>query len=213
MEDDDPPTVSRMLKYLYTLDYGDGGPVLLEPDASATSENPGSETMLALDSDEPEAPDTLSDGKRPNENDMNIDATVQCKLMNNARVYALADKYAIPALMKLARDKFETWSHSVLEGLYNPDVIDLVFESTPDTDTGLRNIVIEICAGKVDSVLLDRDVCNEIEKHGDLGLGMLRKVIEQYDNKLCAANHCADVWRDWALNRKGKMGFLSIDET
>ena len=82
LDDDDQSTVRRMLTYLYTLDYdeGDHFPAV----AMAVSvEDPTSK------------PDVVDDT-----------TVCHCKRMSNIRVYAIADKYDLPALKELAKPKF-----------------------------------------------------------------------------------------------------------
>ena len=68
------------------------------------------------------------------------------KMMNNVVVGAIAQKYDIGELKKLATAKFREllWlgapSHSV------PDIITAVFRTTSVTDPGLRNVVNDFCA-------------------------------------------------------------------
>lgn len=61
--------------------------------------------------------------------------------MIHARVYALAEKYTMEGLKYLAKTKFNALHGHVLnEGFYK--AIDIIFTSTPDSDMGLRKIVV-----------------------------------------------------------------------
>lgn len=103
--------------------------------------------------------------------------------MNNVRVYALAEKYNIPALKELAKTKFQNCKADYSYPLYR-DVINAVFNSTPDTDSGLRDIVILKCAKKLEENLNEEGVAPMIRDHGSLGLGLLREIVKQHKSQL-----------------------------
>lgn len=64
-------------------------------------------------------------------------------LLLHTQVYALAEKYDIPSLKSLARQKFETAMACHYDSPEFPDAIEDAYCSTIDTDRGLRDIVIE----------------------------------------------------------------------
>ena len=147
-----------MLTYLYTLDYDDGD----APQAMA----------VALSRN--------TDGRVPD------DATASdCKRMNNVRVYALAEKYNIPALKDLAKTKFIK-GQGTHKCVHYREVITAIFESTPDTDSGLRNIAIRKCSNamNVEKCLEEEVLAPVIRDHGSLGLGMLREVVMRHKSEL-----------------------------
>ena len=149
-----------MLTYLYTLDYDDGDAY----QAATETASQYTDGLVADSSSELEAVD---------------DETVyHHKRMNNVRVYALAEKYGMPALKKLAETKFKDYETSS-RFIHNQEVINAIFDSTPDTDSGLRNIVIRMSvkASKVVEILGDAGLAPVIRHHGSFGLGMLREVI------------------------------------
>ena len=62
----------------------------------------------------------------------------------HVKVYALGDKYDVPSLKTTALRKFDKLSSSAWKNAEFPRVVEMVFESTPDSDMGLRNIVTDI---------------------------------------------------------------------
>lgn len=174
LDDDDQSTVRRMLTYLYTLDYdeGDAFPAV----ATAVSQNTDS-----LVKDPTSKPDVVDD------------ATVShCKRMNNIRVYALAEKYNIPALKNLAKTKFEKHELSCDPTHYS-EVIRAIFDTTPETDLGLRDIVIQrsAMAGALKCILKEDSLASVIRDHSSLGLGMLREVVKRHGSALGSLHHDA----------------------
>lgn len=165
LDDDDQSTVRRMLTYLYTLDYDDA-------DASQVVAVAASQNADSHVADTSAKPEPIND------------ATIShCKRMNNVRVYALAEKYNIPALKELAKTKFEKCKAGFSYSLYR-EVVSAVFESTPDTDSGLRNIVILKCANTVEKSLKEEGVAPMIRDHGVLGLGLLREVVKKHKSQV-----------------------------
>ena len=160
LNDDDPSTVRRILTYLYTLDYDDAD--ASQAVAVAASQNADSNVLDS--SSKPEAIDDATTSHR--------------KRMNNVLIYALADKYNIPALKELAKTKFQNCKAGYSYSLYR-DVISAVYESTPDTDSGLRDIVILECAKEVEDILDEERVAPMIRDNGSLSLGLLREVVKQ----------------------------------
>jgi len=65
-------------------------------------------------------------------------------LLLHTRVYALAEKYDIPALKALARQKFEMAMACNYDSPDLPEAIEEVYCSTLDTDRGLRDIVLDL---------------------------------------------------------------------
>lgn len=71
----------------------------------------------------------------------------------NAQVYSLADRYMIPTLKHLAKDKFET---AIKTGWAMDDfllAVDVVYSSSPESDRGLRDLVVGISGGNLKELL------------------------------------------------------------
>ena len=69
--------------------------------------------------------------------------TDDSNLLNHTRVYALAEKYDVPALKELARSKFEMAMACFYDSPEFADAIEEVYCSTIDSDRGLRDIVLQ----------------------------------------------------------------------
>ncbi|RYP71327.1 hypothetical protein DL771_004904 [Monosporascus sp. 5C6A] len=83
----------------------------------------------------------------------------------NAQVYSLADKYIIPSLKSQAREKFETAISTGWAMDDFPLAIAEVYNSTPDSDRGLRDLTVKIARTNINALLkteLFRDVLGEI---------------------------------------------------
>ncbi len=82
----------------------------------------------------------------------------------DAQVYGLADKYAIPALKSHALEKFRMVISSgwVMDDF--PLAVSEAYNSTPETDRALRDLVVEISNTNINKLLenkLFRDVLRE----------------------------------------------------
>ena len=166
LDDDEPETVKRMLLYLYTLDYADGDvpDAPIEHDATAAHDAPAEHDSLAEQVDtEPYRPPQLRRKIQTTTEEEADSGTIleplQCadphdpRMMNNALVYAVAEKYDIPELKELAKQKFQTlacskWPHDDFHA-----VIEIVFSTTHDGDMGLRQIVLDICEEHFQDIL------------------------------------------------------------
>jgi len=64
-------------------------------------------------------------------------------LLTHTRVYALAEKYGIPALKNLAKHKFERQMACYYDSPEFADAVEEVYSSTIDNDRGLRDVVLQ----------------------------------------------------------------------
>ena len=165
LNDDDQSTVQRMLTYLYTLDYDDGDAL----PAVARDGSPNTDSPVLDITPEP---------------DVNDDEMIShCKNMNNIRVYALADKYNIPALKELAKTKFQTCiTAREIETTRFAEIVDSIFNSTHETDPGLRDIITSSVADTSTpaEILGEGPLASAIRDHSTFGLGLLREVVKKH---------------------------------
>ena len=108
-------------------------------------------------------------------------------LMVNAKVYAMAEKFDIPQLKVLAKEKFA--KHA-----YGWPILDLanvaheVLTSTPSSDRGLRDIVHNIIANHVTEITTDsendnhRQLLSVIASEGELVVDILREKAKEMDD-------------------------------
>ena len=101
------------------------------------------------------------------------------RLLNNIAVYATAEKWEALQLKDLAQEKVQTLlsQHTLTPDL--PLVIDAIFETTPNSDQGLRNVAIDFCK-QYDEAIAGNDVLQRmIIDHGELALGMVQKMMQE----------------------------------
>ena len=158
LEEDDPPTVCRMLTYLYTLDYDDDGPLASAKYYMANETK--ADAYQALMTTTLSAEDRL----------------MHAKMINNVVVYAIAQKYDIEELKELAMVKFcdVLWLKGPTYAFL--DIITAVFETSSITDPGLRPVAVKYCTHYSTQILADKYLCCVIKDHGELGLEVLREV-------------------------------------
>ena len=92
-------------------------------------------------------------------------------LMSHVRVYALAEKYDIEGLKCLAAVKVD----DIADGDMCKDfhaIVAAVFETTPSSDRGLRDVVSRICANHIDAILVDKNWKETLASNGEIGLAM-----------------------------------------
>lgn len=181
-----------MLSYLYTLEYDDGqrqseeeikGTQQQRQEASSDAILPLVSQSLSASVEEASSPETAS----PTASSPLLQASSKDispaearhapheRLMNNVLVYALADKYDIPELKTLAKAKFSTLVGSSLEDLST--TANAVFTTTPASDLGLRDIVINVCSESVQAALDNESIVSTMEEQGSFALGVLRHIV------------------------------------
>ena len=179
MHDDDPETVKRMLSYLYTLDYSDErlpddptetvvAEAILPPHLRhKTKTATGGENRLGGPSSGVES-EPLYDPKR----------------LNNVLVYAVADKYDIPELKELAKRKFQHLMNNEWSNVEFEAVRDTIFGNTPSQDTGLRQILSQICIDHVEDIVKDVRLRSVVLSNEELAHALLEHAMrEKADNK------------------------------
>ncbi|KAJ4327196.1 Kelch-like protein 10 [Fusarium piperis] len=94
------------------------------------------------------------------------------------RLYIMADKYDVPALRLLARDRFYRaveveWEYA---GCF-PDIVDELYLGTPQTDTAMREIVCRIVGSRILDDRVREKMRPVMEKHGDFAFGVMEYAI------------------------------------
>ena len=101
-------------------------------------------------------------------------------LMANTLVYAIADKYDIGCLKRLAIAKFRringdyAWDCEEFSTIKFSTIVTEIFDTTPDNDVGLRSVVSEICAGFIDELLAREEWNQLLADNGAIGLSILK---------------------------------------
>lgn len=72
------------------------------------------------------------------------DTESESHLVLHTQVYALGEKYDIPSLKQLARQKFEMAAACYYDAAELAEAIELVYQSTIDSDRGLRDVVVQL---------------------------------------------------------------------
>jgi len=73
----------------------------------------------------------------------------------NTHVYAIADKYDIHELKELAKDKFEGLVKEQWKEDAFPEALRAVYETTPVTDRGLRDIAAQVAYDNITELMSD----------------------------------------------------------
>ena len=171
LQDDDTPTVHRMMKYLYTLDYDDKGEA-----ASVATYGHGKGVSGNLQAVTVIEEDELSENNSPSYHE----------LLNNVAVYAIADKYDIPELGALAAKKFciAIWDSMLVTDMASlRAIIDAVFEATPDAKRDLRDAVIWYCKHWNKAFIDNEDSAAIVKDYGEIGLAIIRELFLKLEQK------------------------------
>ncbi|EMD86655.1 hypothetical protein COCC4DRAFT_33157 [Bipolaris maydis ATCC 48331] len=91
-------------------------------------------------------------------------ADVASPMVFNVKVYSIADKYDVPALKSIAREKFKESVKTCWNMDDFPHAIAEVYSSTPPNDQGLRDLIVEVACERITELLQKqgfRDVLGE----------------------------------------------------
>lgn len=116
----------------------------------------------------------------------NCDNNTSCQrddqptLFSSIRVYAIADKYNVPCLKDLAKQRFDSWARCNWACADFTAIIREVFNSTPSSDPGLRDIVYGIVVIHSDFFTQNVGFREMVEDIGEFGLGMLDKLVARH---------------------------------
>jgi hypothetical protein len=92
----------------------------------------------------------------------------QSILFSSIHVYAIAERYGIPDLKALAKERFRECSQTNWACVEFPSIIRVVFESTPSSDSGLRDIVPQLVVEHADEFIENADFLSLVEGNGQL---------------------------------------------
>ncbi|KAL8917161.1 MAG: hypothetical protein Q9208_008130 [Pyrenodesmia sp. 3 TL-2023] len=189
LSEDDPDTLRRILDYLYRADYNDDDSTQVvkaeEDSAQAGDESrtstrmPGIEdnnnhdTSAQTSTQSTAAKVDLAKKDEVSESPLSSYGTPISAPLNNALVYALAEKYDIQQLKELARCKFEIRS---AEKWHVDDIIRVlpeIYKTTPSTDRGLRDIIINVCSRYLNGLMLHKGLRRILHDNSALASEML----------------------------------------
>ena len=179
LKEDDPPTVRRMFTYLYTLDY----------DTVGGEENAASIGPYLLNASYKYMDATTAPSSE--------EARLRTQLVSHIAVYAIAEKYDIQEMKHLAVSKFATALKEPAADLSYTlsSLINAVFETTPSTDTLLRNVMTKYCHTHFKALIDDDIFLQTLSQHPDLCLGLVQEMITEREEKATQAQALAESHR------------------
>ncbi|KAH7163338.1 hypothetical protein B0J13DRAFT_669926 [Dactylonectria estremocensis] len=94
------------------------------------------------------------------------------------RIYVMADKYDVPLLRLLARDRFYRAAELLWEDAECfPDVVDELYRLTPETDTAMREIVCRLVGNRVNESPIRDKMRAVMREHGDFTVGVMEYML------------------------------------
>jgi hypothetical protein len=98
------------------------------------------------------------------------------------RLYIMADQYDVPALRLLARDRFYRAAEMGWEVADDfPDIVDYLYENTPDTEVAMREIVCRLVGSRIQAKQVRVKMDRVMRKHGDFAVGVMNYTWESMD--------------------------------
>jgi hypothetical protein len=113
-----------------------------------------------------------------------------CPMVFNAKVYSAADFYDIQHLKTLATQKFKIATESNWNNTPSlfAKAIAIVYDTTPESDRALRDIVFEVTRKNLGELLDCSEFRDMLTDHGELGLEIIQVSPWPWDGYKC--NHC-----------------------
>jgi speckle-type POZ protein len=111
----------------------------------------------------------------------------------NIKVYSIADKYDVVALKSRAKEKFEKAAKSCWDMEDFPLAISEVYSSTPATDRGLRDLVVEIVCTHIDALLVKQDFRNLLEETVSFAADVTQLIASTFKEYECP--NCGNHWK------------------
>jgi speckle-type POZ protein len=100
-------------------------------------------------------------------------------MLFNSRVYGIAEKYDIPALKFLAGEKVGKAVRTCWDMDDFTHVITDIYNSTPPTDRGLRDIVVEVAHSHIDTLLEKEEFRCALEETPGFAADITRQMAEK----------------------------------
>jgi len=143
-----------------------------EPEGEGDNADDGS------DEEDPDAAVNLKDTEAPEQPE--VEEKAKKDLFLALHLYVMANKYEVPTLQLLARNRFYraaelTWK----EAEWFPDVVDEIYSTIPATDVRLREIVCRLVGAGIHDDHQRMRMGPVMAKHGDFALGVLNYLVEK----------------------------------
>jgi hypothetical protein len=163
---------------MYTFDYKDEQ--YRDPESDDCNSIPPDETMEIIIGESQSLLETAADAREDSTSDRVDD---QPTLFSSVRVYAIADKYDIPHLKELARQRFCDWAEDNWACDDFTAIAREIFETTPSKDRGLRDVVIRLVVTHADNFVQNDKSRQLIEDIGDLGVSVLCQLLKTHSQE------------------------------
>ncbi|KAM0805976.1 hypothetical protein BDR22DRAFT_884382 [Usnea florida] len=115
-------------------------------------------------------------------------------LIADTLVYSIADKYDTKGLKVLAKAKFKDLAHMAWSCQDYPALVAKIFDTTPDTDMGLRDVVGLVCADHIDEILVSETWGELLSNKGTIGCVILKFVRQRSLEAFVRARDESEPW-------------------
>ena len=101
------------------------------------------------------------------------------------RLYFMADKYDVPALRLLSRDRFYRAAELIwADAECFPDVVDELYSCTSESAVALREIVCRLVGGRLMEDGIKNMMKPVMEKHGEFAVGAMEYLMHSFREQL-----------------------------
>ena len=115
----------------------------------------------------------------------------------HVKVYSIAEKYDVPMLKSQAREKFEKTAKTCWNMDDFPHALTEVYSSTPRTDRGLRDLVIDIVCRHIKALLEKQDFQTVLDETVGLAADVSRHLAHEEAFTQCRCYRCPVCCKTW----------------
>lgn len=205
---DSPNALERLLSFLYTANYDDRGRDDAEEitghGESSINSAANTPSVTSAHNDDPILPPSSAlsipqTGQKRKYVDVEEEewiAELASRRSNNVLVYALADKYDVKELKNLAKAKFRSLSYGDWDDESVLRVLQMVYGTTPGTDSGLRDEILHVYSRHSDTIMDNPRLVSMLDGDGQLARDIFKTTKEALNMKVTTLTDILDMWTD-----------------
>jgi hypothetical protein len=124
-----------------------------------------------------------------------IPVTLASPLLTHAKVYVMAEKYDVPALKALSKEKYEAAVSTAWNDFIFTKSLKLIYDETPDSDRVMRDIAAKAAASHLAQLLERGEFLGLCKTNGEIGVDILKAslsstAIDEVDAGRCSRPYC-----------------------
>ena len=108
--------------------------------------------------------------------------------MNNIMVYAIADRYELPDLKRLAKNKFLETTNHISSNNEFAEMTRAVFSTMPDHDMGLREGTIDLYTNNIQVLMAQSEIAAAVMDNNKISSMLMTNMVQSATRMSIAYN-------------------------